>query len=94
MKRTSQTSFFCDNVCALRRYLLKRHGDNSFTIKIGFPTAVYQRLGESPKTAFGILVTRFRVFERPASHVVTGEENLSIAAHAGRKKRLKCLPGA
>jgi hypothetical protein len=78
----------------LRRYLLKRHGDNSFNIKIGFPTTLCQRLGESPKTVSGILVTRFRVFERPASHVVTGEENISIAAHAGRKKRLKGLPGA
>jgi hypothetical protein len=83
-----------DNVCPLRRYLLIRRGNNSFTIKIGFPTTICQGVGESPEIDFGILVTRFRVFGRPASRVVTGEENISIAAHAGRKKRVKWLPGA
>jgi hypothetical protein len=73
----------CDGACPLKRYLLKR-GNSIFTIKAGFPTVICQGRGESPKIAFGILVTRFRVFERPASHVVTGEKNIPIAAHAGR----------
>jgi hypothetical protein len=85
--------FFFGDVCPLRRCLLKR-GNNSFTIKIGFPTTICQGLGESPKIAFGILFTRFKFFERPASHVATGEENISIAAHAGRKRRLKWVPSA
>jgi hypothetical protein len=77
----------------LKRCLLKR-GNNIFTIKAGFPTIICQGRGESPKIAFGILVTRFKVSERPASHLVTKEKNIPIAAHAGRKRRLKPLPGA
>jgi hypothetical protein len=60
--------FVGDDAFPFRRYLLKPYGNNNLTIKQRIFNYHLSRARRIAENAFGILASRFRIFERPIGH--------------------------
>jgi hypothetical protein len=60
--------FVGDDAFPLRRYLLKPYVNNNLTIKQKIFNYRFSRARRIAENAFGILASRFRIFERPIGH--------------------------